>query len=202
MLLARPLLSWHGPKMASMNVLYPRFTFRQFGWMIAFGAAGAMVAGAYGIVHDQITFTLGPEYFTRFKFDQFDYLDKAKPVRIVVGEIGFLATWWVGFFAGWFMGRVAVPHLAVAKAARLCAAAVGIMLTTAIAFAVVSAFLAPMDISDSRIENWRPMMQMYAVTDEVAFIRVGYIHNASYLGGLIGLIVALVWLRRQSRLAA
>lgn len=185
-----------------MNFIYPRFTLRQFGWMIAFGAAGAMVAGAYGIVHDQLTFTLGPEYFTRFKFEQFDYLDKAKPVRLVVAEIGFLATWWVGFFAGWFMGRVAVPHLAVAKAARLSAAAVGIMLMTAITFAAGAAFLAPTDIGDPRIEHWRPMIQMYAVNDAAAFIRVGYIHNASYLGGLLGLVASLLWLQRRCRFAA
>jgi hypothetical protein len=33
------------------------------------------------------------------------------------------------------------------------------------------------------------------VIDSVAFVQVGYIHNASYLGGLIGLILALLWLR-------
>jgi hypothetical protein len=38
---------------------------------------------------------------------------------------------------------------------------------------------------------------LLGVTDIPAFVRVGYIHNAGYLGGLIGLIVAIITLRRK-----
>jgi hypothetical protein len=36
----------------------------------------------------------------------------------------------------------------------------------------------------------------------VAFVQVAYIHNASYLGGLAGLIVALIWMRKTRTSAA
>jgi hypothetical protein len=36
------------------------------------------------------------------------------------------------------------------------------------------------------------------VTDTWSFVRVAYIHNAGYLGGLIGLILALVMLRPET----
>ena len=39
----------------------------------------------------------------------------------------------------------------------------------------------------------------YRVEDVLGFIRVGCIHNASYLGGLVGLIAALLWLRLSRR---
>ncbi|MCX6857258.1 MAG: hypothetical protein NTV80_20405, partial [Verrucomicrobia bacterium] len=113
-----------------MNLLYPTFTLRQFGWMFVFGAVGSVIAGLYGIIHDQITFTIGYEYFTEFKFHQFHYLDKSQPERLIVTEIGFLATWWVGFFAGWFMGRTTLPHLPLRVAAKLSLKGVGVMLIT------------------------------------------------------------------------
>lgn len=50
-----------------MNLLYPRLTLRQFLWMTVFGFGGALIAGVYGILHDQVTFEIGPEYFTEFK---------------------------------------------------------------------------------------------------------------------------------------
>jgi hypothetical protein len=34
------------------------------------------------------------------------------------------------------------------------------------------------------------------VSDVPAFVRVAYIHNASYLGGLAGLVAAIIDLRR------
>jgi hypothetical protein len=42
-----------------MSLLYPTFTLRQFGWMMVFGLVGSLIAGIYGIIHDQVTFTLG-----------------------------------------------------------------------------------------------------------------------------------------------
>jgi len=37
------------------------------------------------------------------------------------------------------------------------------------------------------------------IDDLQSFVRVAYIHNASYIGGLCGLIVALIYLWRVSR---
>lgn len=184
-----------------MNLLYPRFTLRQFGWMMLFGLGGALIAGTYGIAHDQITFSIGPEYFTEFKFHQFFYLPKTQPERLIVAEIGFLATWWVGFFAGWFMGRLSIPHLPWRRAAKLSLKGVLLMMATCISFALIAYGWAPTRQEDPRMESWDGMFAGRDVIDSVAFAQVGYIHNASYLGGLIGLIVALVWMRlKRSRM--
>jgi hypothetical protein len=47
-------------------------------------------------------------------------------------------------------------------------------------------------------------MYSLGVTTPEEFMTVAYIHNASYLGGMLGMTVALVWLagRRRKRLAA
>lgn len=185
-----------------MNLLYPRLTLRQFLCMTVFGFGGALIAGVYGILHDQVTFEIGPEYFTEFKFQQFHYLSKTQPERIVVAEIGFLATWWVGFFAGWFMGRVSLPHLQLQKAARLSLKGVAVMMLTALVFATASYLMAPASSDDPRMDTWERMLAGRDVIDPVAFVQVAYIHNASYLGGLMGLIFALMWMRKARKSAA
>lgn len=178
-----------------MNLFYPRLTLKQFGWMGVFGLVGAIISGVYGILHDQVTLRLGVEYFSRFKLEQFHYLDPTAPLPINTMKIGFLATWWVGLFAGWFMGRVTVPHEPITTAARRCTKGVGFMISIAIIFAVVGGFLAPTSLADARMESWSDMLAYYDIQDPLAFIRVGYIHNASYLGGLVGLVGVLLWLR-------
>ena len=45
------------------------------------------------------------------------------------------------------------------------------------------------------MENWESMFVGRDIIDTVAFAQVGYIHNASYLGGLVGCVLALVWMR-------
>lgn len=177
--------------------LYPRFTWRQGLGMLAFGLVGAGIAGVYGVLHDQITYTLSREYFTRFKFEQFDYLDGSLPPRVRVAQIGFLATWWVGFFAGWFMGRVTLPHLPLATAARLALRAVVVMVGLALAAGLAGGVFAPQDAD--RLQAWQAFLDLRGVTDPAAFVRVGWIHNGSYLGALLGLILALLWLRRERR---
>ena len=70
-----------------------------------------ILGGVYGIVHDQITYTISNEYYSKFKFIQFG-LDnwgmgenigtentpeiKLNNPRIGAAIVGFLATWWVG----------------------------------------------------------------------------------------------------------
>src|SRR5262245_55465052 len=49
-------------------------------------------AGVYGIVHDQISYTVSPEYFTKFKFEQFGLVDSPLPDRVKAGIVGFLAS--------------------------------------------------------------------------------------------------------------
>lgn len=164
-----------------------------------FGAVGALIAGTYGIIHDQITFWLGPEYFTKFKFVQFHYLDTNAPAKLTVAKIGFLATWWVGFFAAWFMGRVTLPHLPLRVAARRCLRGVGLMMFIAFVFAFTAFWLAPTSLEDSRFDYWRPMLIAYSVDHPLEFVRVAYIHNASYLGGFIGLVISLFVLWRYCR---
>jgi hypothetical protein len=176
------------------RLLVPRIALRDLPPMIGVAVSGALLAGIYGILHDQITFSISPEYFLKFKFHQFRYADFGLSERIFVAEIGFLATWWVGLFCAWFLGRRLIPAQPRPYAARQISFGFAIILLCALLSAGAGFGYGLWYEAANDDSAWRPMLVHLGIKDHWSFIRVGYIHNASYLGGLIGLIVALVCL--------
>ena len=190
-----PLKAVHSS--AFMRLLFPQIRFALLLPILRHAAIGAGIAGIYGILHDQITYSISEEYFICVKFHQFAYANFGFPSRIFVAEIGFLATWWVGFLAGWFMARVTVPAFPPGEAARRSARGFLIMLAFAFAgsfFGYVAGLLHGPDFS-----SWDRVTSQLGILDTASFVRVAYIHNASYLGALIGLIIAIIYLRRLRR---
>jgi hypothetical protein len=183
-----------------VNIFYPRIPLRSLPAMVGCALAGAMLAGAYGILHDQVTYSISPEYFTRLKFQQFHYADFGLAPRILVAEIGFLATWWVGFFAGWFIARVSVPTFPHAAVLRRSARGFVIVFAFALAASVGGYALGWLHGSD--YSTWQGLASRLGVVDLPSFVRVAYIHNASYAGGLVGLIAALLHLQKPRPLAS
>lgn len=160
--------------------------------------AGALVAGIFGIVHDQITFTISPEYFTRMKFYQFRGADFGFPQRVFVAEIGFLATWWVGLIAGWFLARLALPRSASPGKRVMMAMAVIVGVT--VVGGAGGYFVGPA-FFENRSE-WGDALVSLGVTDATAFYRVAAIHFGSYAGAFFGWLAMMVVLgARVSRLA-
>jgi hypothetical protein len=149
------------------------------------------------MVHDQITYSISPEYFTRLKFAQFHYADFGLPARVFVAEIGFLATWWVGLFAGWFIARVSVSARSRQEAARCCAR--GFLIVIAFGFGAGTIGYVLGLLRGSDYSSWESMAANLGIVDLPSFVRVAYIHNAGYLGGLVGLVSAIIHLRNQKR---
>jgi hypothetical protein len=52
-----------------------------------------ILAGIYGILHDQISYSISPEYFTKFKFAQFEFgfMSQNQP-RLTASVVGFFST--------------------------------------------------------------------------------------------------------------
>jgi hypothetical protein len=179
------------------NIFFPKVPFALLPRILACAAVGAIIAGCYGMVHDQITYSISAEYFTKLKFKQFHYADFGWPPRAFVAEVGFLATWWVGLFAGWFIGRVAVPRLPRERVSRYCANAFAIMFVFAALGTLMGLVLGLIHGQD--FSAWEPIAYPLNVENMPAFVRVAYIHNASYGGGLIGLVAAVVYVSRVGK---
>jgi hypothetical protein len=182
---------------SAIRYLIPRISFRMLPRMLGIAGAGALVAGLYGVMHDQLTYTISEEYFTKLKFDQFRYADFGLHPRIFVAEIGFLATWWVGFFSGWFLARIACPRWPQALAVKHCAVGFSFILGSAMLAACIGGVMGLYHSGD--YSGWDDFCAPLGIVDVPGFVRVAYIHNASYLGGLIGLIAAIYYLRRSDR---
>ena len=181
--------------------LVPHVPKRALGGTLLLSIAGGLTAGVYGIVHDQITYTISEEYFTRFKFDQFDY---ARPgsgePRVFAGRVGFLASWWVGIVVGWVLSRLAYrPGDAKAWVKRSLLAFLIVYLMSACSAAAGWGW-GLWRRQTGYSEGWLVWMAELGVENRADFMTVGYIHNASYIGGVVGTILAIVWMRVRRRL--
>lgn len=175
------------------NVFYPKFPLALLPRMLACAGVGAVIAGLYGIIHDQFTYSISQEYFTNLKFAQFHYADFGFPRRVYVAEIGFLATWWVGFFSGWFIARVALPKVDGDRIVKLCAMGFAIVFALAV-LGTVSGYIFGL-VHKPDYAEWESLGFQLHVTDLPSFVRVAYIHYGSYAGGFIGLVAALFYAR-------
>src|SRR5260221_12058644 len=94
-----------------MSIWYPSITWREIPTLVGITVFGAVLAGAYGAVHDQVSYSISPEYFTKMKFRQFAWADLGWPNRLFAAEVGFLASWWAGLIAGWLLARFGLAGL-------------------------------------------------------------------------------------------
>ena len=181
-----------------LKYLIPRIDLAELPVMFAMAFAGAILAGMYGVLHDHITYSIGPEYYTNLKFKQFKFADFGLGDRVFVSCIGFLATWWVGFIIGWFLSRRLIPNQLPGVAFRSVFRGFAIVFACGALAGIVGYLYGLWRGPDSDYSAWLPIVKRFQITDIWAFVRVAYIHNASYLGGLIGLIISLIVVRPKT----
>lgn len=180
--------------------LFPRIAWGDLPPMFGVAVVGALLAGVYGVLHDQITYSISPEYFTKMKFDQFHYANFGLGNRVFAGTVGFLATWWVGFIIAWFLARRLLPNQPRAIAYRQIRQAFTCVFFCGVIFALLGYCYGLIRGANADYSSWGDITGDLRIIDVWSFVRVAYIHNASYLGGLVGLIVSLLSIRphRQS----
>lgn len=146
-----------------------------------------LAASLFGALHNQVSYTVGPEYFTAVKFLQFQ-IAPALPHRIGAALVGVYASWWMGLFmaAPIFGVGLFIPGASAFWRAGLVAIFIVLVITalgaaTGLGLAILAG--AP-----------EPWMSALSLTDPVGFARAGDMHNASYLAGGIGLLVALAYM--------
>src|SRR4029079_11000585 len=149
--------------------------------MLGIAAFGAVLAGCYGALHDQISYTISPEYFTKVKFEQFRYADFGWPPRVMASEVGFLASWWVGMIGGGILARVGLDQLPATTRKKGIASAFAIVFITALLFGIVGMSLGFLESRSNDLSGWMHWQLELHLTDLRSFIIVAYLHAASYL---------------------
>lgn len=156
--------------------------------------AACAMAGVYGMAHDQLSYSISPDYFHHLKFEQF-MISPNMHDRSGAALVGFLATWWMGLLVGPPLVLVGLlipkPSTYAGKTIRSFALAI---VTAAVIGLIGLAIAIPVDV--------RGLMPGFEFPDGVqhheAFLEVGVLHTASYLGGLLGLFAALIYLIHQA----
>lgn len=149
-----------------------------------------LAAGLFGMAHNQISYSVGPDYFHQYKFAQFA-IPAEIPPRIGAAMVGWKASWWMGILIGlptFGLGAMILPTGAALKSAGL-RAIVMVLLTTSIA-ALGGLLFAIMTI-DAEIAAQLPLP--VAANDPLGFVRAGIMHDASYLGGFAGVLLS-IWI--------
>jgi len=167
---------------------------KKFGILVLTIIITPVIAGIYGILHDQLTYSISSEYFTKFKFIQF-HIALALPYRIGVIMVGWSATWWTGIFIGIGHGLTGLIHKDHRTMIKMVSKAILITLTVTfltglIGLAYGALFLAKVGV------DWRLPVNL---VDKESFIAVGSMHNFSYLGGLFGLVAGIIYQIRKKR---
>ncbi len=148
-----------------MNLLYPVVPAKRLWAMIWIALSGAAVAGLYGALHDQISYSISPEYFTKMKFYQFSYADFGWSPRVFVSEIGFLATWWVGFFAGWFLARIGLTEIPMPARRQSVVRAFAIVLLTTATCGLIGALVGWVVTQSSDLSEWIEYQQVLGIKE-------------------------------------
>lgn len=152
--------------------------------------AACLTAGLYGALHNQISYSVSPDYFHAFKFHQFGIPEQLRG-RVGASIVGWHASWWMGLFIG-------VPVLLVGLILpgwkvylSRCLIAFAVVAGTALLVGLGALACAYVTISEATLPGyWYPEQ----VADKVAFARAGTMHNFSYLGGFLGIVTGSLYL--------
>lgn len=167
---------------------------RKLGVLVLYLLLSLAAAGLFGMIHDQISYTVSDEYFTRFKFIQFGLAFSDLPDRARVAIVGFLASWWMGFPLGLLTGLAGWRQPTAGRMLR----ALLVSLPLIIGFVLLAALsgLAYGYLRTARYELAAYQALGWFIPPSLVhprnFLCAGYMHNAAYLGG--ALAIPFAWL--------
>lgn len=148
---------------------------------------GALIAGIYGGLYDQLTYSISPEFFTKHRFlqDNYAFARNMSP-RLGAACIGFLNTWNAGLLIGVVLSLAGMINKDPRRMSR----------TTFISFLIAllaSFFAALAGWGTGMLPMQEPPDPALGVQDVEAFGTVENMNNFSYAGAVIGMMVGLFY---------
>lgn len=175
-----------------------KFDIRKILTVFLVSIMAALLAGFYGMIHDQISYSISNEYYTKYKFIQFNLanennVDKIKFPRLFVALVGFLATWWFGLFLGFILGLFNLIQSSWQKLFKVSFKAILIVMIIAFVTGIVGLFYGFLFLSNESQSNFESWFIPKNLENFKNFVAVGSMHNFSYFGGILGLIVGIFY---------
>lgn len=151
-----------------------------------------LLAAGYGALHNQISYTVGPDYFHALKFIQFN-IAPALPYRAGAAIVGVYASWWMGLVIGLPIALVCLrAPTAAAMRALFIKVALGVVALTlalgllSLLIPVTPAMLAAIPIAPG-------------TTDPTGYARAAILHEVSYGAGLLATLIGVLYAFRDTR---
>lgn len=158
-------------------------------------ALAALAAALFGALHNQLSYSVGPSYFEALKFAQFGIPPETAP-RVGAALVGLQASWWIGplvALPAFLYGFLAVPRAQTYLAAGI--GAIGLVL-------VLATFAALLGLVGGIAADVTAILDPYIALPEgpvrSEFFRAGFMHDAAYAAGALGLLLAF-WPMRRGR---
>lgn len=162
----------------------------------------SLLACLYGILHDQITYSISPEYYTRFKFIQFKLNEEYYSIREKVAIVGFSATWWFGLFLGLILGIFGLRHKDWKIMFKTSIFSICIAILITLIIGIIGLLYGNFVLSNQPKSEFSDWFIPHNLIDFKSFITVGSMHNFSYMGGIIGLLFGIVYSYKKASITA
>jgi hypothetical protein len=151
------------------------------------------VAAIYGTIHNQISYTVSPEYFTRFKFEQFHLTDDSMPERLRASLVGIRASWWMGFPIGLLAGLAGFIQRGYRQMLRVSMEAMLAGVGFSLLFGVCGLVYGWYVTAGTDLATFGDWYLPAGLVSTRRFVCAGYMHNSAYLGGVLSIPVAWVY---------
>jgi hypothetical protein len=165
----------------------------KFFCFIQFLPLAMLAAGVFGAFHDQISYTVSSEYYTKFKFPMFGLVDAGIPDRLRAAEVGFLASWWMGIPIGLLAGPAGFIQRTPPQMFRALMWCLAVMTGFTMAFALGGLVTGFFETSHLDLADFRDWYIPDGLEHPRRFLCAGSMHNAAYMGGAISILVAWVF---------
>ncbi|TAH25129.1 MAG: hypothetical protein EAZ07_08175 [Cytophagales bacterium] len=145
---------------------------------------GTAISVLFGVVHDQITYTLSPEFYNQVRFPQLGI--NSSEGRLGAGLVAFFSSWKIGFIISLVLSFTGLIHANNPKIIKFTFESfIIVMITTSVftAFGLVFNFLFGNSLSSTTSNNFT----------NPQFLIIQNIHNYTYLGSVIGMMIGIYW---------
>lgn len=149
-----------------------------------------ILAATYGAVHNQVSYSISPEFFTKSMFPLFGFVEYGRNTpRLTSAIIGAWSTWWLGLIIGVVFGIIGLFKSNANRMLAFIKNALCITFVLVIASGILGFVFGKIYLMNTTI-NWG-----FSGTQEQLknFAIVGYIHDFEYCGGILSIIICICY---------
>lgn len=155
-----------------------------------------IIAMLYGTIHNQFTYTISDEFFTKEIFERFGFVQYGRDTpRLTASIIGAWSTWWMGLIAGFIFATIGLFHSDVKQMIQSIKGATLITLVTSLLVGLIGLCYGFLGFSRFNSTCCFPL-EVHNVKN---FLAVLEMHSFSYVGGVLGLFLAILWQIKEIR---